>query len=438
MKRINVVTLGFLGMMIPATFLFPATAKSYYGRVSLFGHAASSTYDQVGNVFFSELILSFSLRSTETVKDGFEYGIDVRGAGYPSSEARSQRLSVYDAFGGLKFGQGTFSFRLGQMWLNEIGGLGSLAGGVFEFRLPMKTPLGRFRAGVFGGYEPKILDVGFIPGVRKFGGYVSLEGVGIRRHVLAFVGLQNAALTERSVLILTNYIPVGNSFFLYQSAEYDLVGPAGTGSGNLTYFYANARYSPVSLLELQATYHRGRSFDTRTIINDRLNGRPIDPRSVEGYLFESVGGRLTLRIPKGLSLYAGYSQDRNNLGDERSDRFSFGLYASNLLNTGLELNVSDWKMKSRTGSSYDSWSASLGKNISQNLYLEGFFSSSVSVFRLMGGADYRIESYPRTLRFGLSSILNIARVASLQVTAERTTGDRYSEFRLLSGLSYRF
>jgi len=437
MKRINVAALGFLILLMPATFLFSA-AKSYYGRVSLFGHAASSTYDQGGGVFFSELILSLTFRSTETVNDGFEYGIDVRGAGYPTSEARSQRLSIYDAYAGAKFGRGAFSLRLGQMWLNNLGGLGALAGGVFEFRLPAKTPLGRFRAGVFGGYEPKILNVGTIPGVRKFGGYASLEGDGVRRHVLAFVSLRNAALTERSVLILTNYIPVGDSFFLYQSAEYDLLGPGGTGSGNLTYFYANARYSPVSPLELQATYHRGRSFDTRTIINDRLNGRPIDPRSAEGFLFESVGGRLTLRIPKGLSLYAGYSQDRNNLGDERSDRFSFGFFASNLLNTGLELSLSDWRMKSRTGSSYDSWSASLGKNITRNLYLEGFFSSSVSVFRLMGGTDYRIESYPRTRRFGLSSILNIARVASLQVTVERTTGDRYGEFRLLSGLSYRF
>jgi len=92
---------------------------------------------------------------------------------------------------------------------------------------------------------------------------------------------------------------------------------------------------------------------------------------------------VTLRIPRAFQLYAGYFQDRNNVGDARSDRLSIGFYASNLFRTGLELNVSDWRMTSKSGSSYDSWYVSLGKSLGQKIYVEGFYSSSVSVFRLM-------------------------------------------------------
>jgi len=430
-----------LGALFTAVLLVASSAaatKSFYGRVSLYAQAASATYDQGGSNFFSDLVLTLTLRSTETGKDGFEYGLDVRGAGYPSSEERDPRLSIYDAFAGAKFVQGKFAIRLGQMWLNELGGLGSLGGGLFELKAPIKTALGRFRIGLFGGLEPKILEAGYVTGITKFGGYLALDGDRARRHVLSYVNLRDSQLTERSVLILTNYIPLGAKFFLYQAAEYDLLGPAGQGRGNLTYVFANARYSPLSAIELQGTYHRGHSFDTRTLIEDRLNGRPLDQRALEGFLFESLGGRMTVTLLRGVRLFAGFSQDKNNLGDSRSDRLSFGLYATNLLKTGLELNISDWRMKSRSGSAYDSWYVSLGRNFGRSVYIEGFYSSSVSVFRLTESGGYRIDSYPRSRRFGVSSVLNVFRTASLQFTAERTLGDTYNEYRLLSGISYRF
>ena len=430
-----------LGAFLSAVVFLSSSAaatKSTYGRISLYGQAASATYDQGGSNFFSDLVLTLTLRSAESGKDGFEYGLDVRGAGYPSSEERNPRLSIYDAFAGAKFAGGTLTVRLGQMWLNELGGLGSLGGGLFELKIPAGTSLGRFRIGLFGGLEPKILEAGYVSGIKKFGGYLALDGDRARHHVLSYVNLRDSRLTERSVLILTNYLPVGKKFFLYQAAEVDLLGPAGQGRGNLTYVFANARYSVLSGLELQGTYHRGHSFDTRTLVENRLNGRPLDQRALEGFLFESIGGRMTVTILRSLRLFAGYSQDRNNLGDNRSDRLSFGLYATNLLRTGLELNVSDWRMKSQSGSAYDSWYVSLGRNLGRNIYLEGFTSSSVSIFRLTQNGGYRIDSYPRSRRFGISSVLNLRRTASLQITAERTVGGTYNEYRLLAGMSYRF
>jgi len=438
MKRTFALSALLLLALVAAAPTEGAT-KPWYGRVSFFGQAAISKYDQGESTFFSDTVMTFTFRSTETGRDGIEYGVDVRGAVYPGAEERNPRLSIYDGFAGAWLGQGHFHIRLGQMWLNELGSLGSIGGGQLEYRSGNIPVLGRLRFGVFGGYEPKILEAGYVPGVSKYGVYLAFDGEAARRHVLSYVTLRDSGLTERSVVLFNNYLPLGRKFYLYQAAEYDLLGPAGQGSGHLTYIFANARYALTPAVELQATYHRGWSFDTRLLTDNRLNGRPLDQRALEGYLFESVGGRLTLTVLSGgLRLYGGYSQDRNNFGDGRTNRYSLGLYATNLFKTGLELNISDWLMRSESGSSYDSWYASLGRNFGRTVYVEGFYSSSVSVFRLTESGGFRIDSYPKTQRFGVSSVVNLFRTMALQFTAERTTGNSYGEFRFLAGASYRF
>jgi hypothetical protein len=437
MKRAAAVAFPVLLLLTLASTAWGAP-KPWHGRVSLFGQAVSSSYDLGGTTFFSDTVMTFTFRSAETAVDGLEYGIDLRGAAYPSAEERSPRLSIYDGYAGAWLGQGHVHVRLGQMWLNELGSLGSVGGGQIEYRSGAVGKLGRFRLGIFGGYEPKIPEVGYVSGVRKYGAYFALDGDGARRSVLGYVRVRDSGLDERAVVLLTNYLPVGKNLFVYQAAEYDLLGPDGGRAGHLTYFYTNARYSPVPAVELQATFHRGLSFDTRGITEDRLNNRPLDQRALEGYLYESVGGRLTLNVLTGLRIYGGYSRDRNNLGDGRTDRLSLGLYASNLFKTGLEVNVSDWRMKTEAGSAYSSLYGSLGRNFGRSLYAEAFYSSSVSVFRLTEGGGYRIDSYPKTKRFGLSSILYFGRTAALQLTVERTIGDSYGEYRALAGMSYRF
>ncbi len=437
MKRIFAPAIALL-LVLAAAVPASAASKAWYGRVSLFGQAAVYKYDGGESSFFSDTIMTFTFRSLETGRDGLEYGVDIRGAAYPSSEERDPRFSVYDGFAGAWFGQGHFHIRLGQMWLNELGSLGSIGGGQFEYRSGAIRVLGRLRIGAFGGLEPKILQPGYVSGISKFGAYLAFDGEAGRRHVLSYVALRDSGLTERSVILFNNYLPIGKKFFLYQAAEYDLLGPAGQGSGHLTYVFANARYSPVPAVEIQGLYHRGWSFDTRTLVDNRLNGRPLDQRALDGYLYESVGGRLTLTVLSGIRIYGGYSQDHNNFGDGRTNRFSLGLYATDLFKTGLELNLSDSVMRSESGSSYDSWYASLGKNFGRTVYVEGFFSSSVSVFRLTESGGFRIDSYPKTNRFGFSSVVNLFRTMTFQLTAERTTGNAYGEFRFLGGVSYRF
>jgi hypothetical protein len=438
--RYTAMTKMILRWILAAALAVPALAlpwKPGQARLALYFTGANDTYDGGAAAFRSETVLTFTLRGDDYDKDGFLYGIDLRGSGYPSTPQSNIRLSIYDAYVGGRIAGGLLTFRVGQLWITEMGALGSIGGASVDFSLG-KTSAGRLRLVAFAGLEPKIMDPGYESGISKFGAYAALEGDGARRHVLGYVGLRNNGLTERSVVVFQNYVPVGRTFFLYQALEYDLKAPAGAAQGTLSYFFANARLTLFPGLEVQGTFHRGLSIDRRSLSADILAGRPLDHRTAEGFLYESVGGRVTLRVLKGGQLSAGYSEDKTNMNDGRSHRWTFGLYAANVLKTGFDMNVSDWRMSSEGGSSYDSLYASLGKSFGSKVYLEAFYSSSISVFRYLGNGSYELQSYPRTNRFGMSSVLNILPMFTLLITAESTSGDRFKETRIMSGLTYRF
>ncbi len=356
----------------------PSTAQSLpgWGRVSLFGMSQSVKYDDGTTRSFNELTGSLTVKSKTADNGGLEYAFDARGSTYPGTDGRSSQMSIWEAWVGFRTTGGNLTFRLGQLWLTDLGGLGSVGGAVVEYRVPGTTPLGKVRFGLFGGLEPKNWDVGFAPDVKKGGVWVAIDGEANRRHVLGYVLIKNASLTERSVLTTTNFVPIGKEFFMYQAAEYDLTGPGGLGSGGLNYFFVNARYTPTTAVELMATYHRGRSIDTRTITNDIRAGRPVDQKSLEGFLYESVGGRLTVEVVKNVRLYAGYANDRNNYESMRTGRFTAGLWTTNILGSGFDFTLSDNRIF-KTGGAYDAWYASLGRNITPHVYLSLDYSTSL-------------------------------------------------------------
>jgi hypothetical protein len=408
-----------------------------WARVSLFGQAATTAFDEGPSREFGELVGTFALESPRGDSTRFEYDVDLRLAGYPSSTGRSNRVSIYDASVTARLARGTIALRGGQMWLNELGALGSVGGFLVERRQagPRKN---RWRAGMFGGLEPEILEAGYVSGIRKVGGYVALDGERARRHVLGYVQVRNSGLIERSVLLLSNFLPLGDKVFVYQAAEWDLRGPGGQGRGALTYLFANGRYSPSRRLEIQGTISRGRSIDARTITHDQLNGRPVSQRAIEGLLFESVGGRVTVSVVTNVRVYGGYSRDRNNREDAATGRTTFGAFASNLFGTGLDLTVSDSRLERGDGNSSDAWYASVGRSLGGRLYLSGEYSSSLAVVRFVGFDGLVLENRPRTNRFAASAIINASRGTSVVVTAERTADRSSAEVRLLSGLIYRF
>jgi hypothetical protein len=239
-------------------------------------------------------------------------------------------------------------------------------------------------------------------------------------------------------LSFTNFVTVRKRLFVYQAAEVDLAGPGGQGKGGLSYFFTNARVEATDRIELQGLFHKGRSIDARSITTDMLNGRPVSSKSLEGMQYQSIGGRLTFRVLKNLRVFGGYSQDKNNRDDVNTDRLTFGMFSSNLFGTGVDLNVTDNRMRRGSESSWDSWYVSLGRNFGSRLYLTGDFTTSLSVFRYTRYDGVVIETRPNTSRFSASGMWALHRRFSLQFTAEHTTDDTYKEFRFLSGLVVRF
>lgn len=427
--------LWLAAISIPQSLLLAQTAPGR-GRFSLYSTGVHSKTTTGTSRNYSELVFSLALEGPRLEENGWEYGIDLRSAVYPSSE-RDTRLSIYDAYFGLRALDGSLAVRGGQMWLNELGGLGSFGGVMAEWRQPIENRKNRLRVGGFFGYEPKILDFEYVPNVKKFGGYLAVDGQGSRRHVVGLVSIRNSGFTERTVLTTTNFLPVGRDFFLYQGAELDLVGPAGRGSGKLSYLFTNARYRPLSFLELQGTYHRGRSTDARTITQDHIDGRPISPQALEGLLFESAGGRAWVTFPGRIRLFGGYASSKNNRNDSSTGRTNYGLIIPDLLSSGLDVNISGTRMK-RAGSSNDSWNFSMGRNLGRRVYLSGDYTSSLSVLKVLGSQNIIIETRPRLQRYMLSSIIRLSRILSLTLTAEHLRDDDVRETRVMSGLVYRF
>jgi hypothetical protein len=415
-----------------------AQTRPAWGRLALFGSGATTTQDDGPTSTLGELIANITFESATGDDVRFDYRTDIRLAGYTGQYGRPTRVSLYDAYAGIRLRGGTIGIRGGQMWLNDLGGLGSVGGGMVEFAQRKRAGKGRWRTALFGGFEPRIQEAGYVNNVTKLGGLVAYDGAGMRRHVIGFVHIRDQGLTERSVLSFTNYLPLGKQVFVYQAAEYDLAGPGIQNTGALTYFFANGRYVVNRWIELQGLYHHGRSIDSRSIIRDQLDGRAIDPKALDGMRFESLTGRATVTLGKYLRLFGGYGQDRNNRDDQASGRLTYGAYASNVLKTGIDLTFSDSRIDRGTKGWYNSWYVSAGRSLGSHVYLTGDYSSSLSLYRFTSATGFIIESQPTTRRLALSSVINTTRTTSIMITGERVLFDTGSQTRILAGLTWRF
>jgi hypothetical protein len=429
-----VVLLGLPGFAPGAI----AQTRPAWGRIALFGNGAITTRDEGPTSTLGELIANVTFESATGDDVRFDYRADVRLAGYTGQDGRPTRVSLYDAFAGVRLRGGTVGIRGGQMWINDLGGLGSVGGGMVEFAQRKRPGGGRWRAAAFGGFEPRIMETGYVDHVTKFGGLVAYEGAGMRRHVAGFVHIRDQGLTERSVLSFTNFLPLGKQVFVYQAAEYDLAGPGISSTGALTYFFANGRCVVNRWIELQGLYHHGRSIDSRSIIRDQLDGRAIDPKALDGMRFESLTGRVTISLGRYLRLFGGYGQDRNNRDDVASGRLNYGAYASNILRTGIDVTVWDSRIDRGAKGWYDSWYVSVGRSFGSRVYLTGDYSSSLSVYRFTSATGFVIESQPTTRRLAFSSVINTTRKTSIMITGERVLFDDGAQTRILAGLTWRF
>ena len=427
------------GDSIPKRTLAPAQSVPY-GRVALFGNVTQLTRTDLSKSTLSQWSAALTLHSASNLDGGVEYAVDYRGSQYIAS-SRDNLNSLYNAYVGARTPGGAFGVRIGQMWLDELGSLGSVGGVYLSLAQRNPTSIGRFRLGLFGGVEPKVQQIGYFDKVRKAGAFVALDGYDALRSVLGYVQVRNDKLLERSVIVLNNYIPIGRTISVYQAGEYDIAPPAGQGKSGLNYFLVNARWQASRIIEVQALYHYGLSIDARTLTDDQIHGRPIDPRLLDGFLFESVGGRLTFTVTPTVRLYAGYAAEKRNRSDATIGRITAGLFASNLFNSGFDLSVSENRYQRTTGQGDDNAVyASLGRSIGTRIYLTAEYSTSVAFLQFTDAGGVTVVSQPSFQRYGLSGVANLSRAFSLLLTLEHITGDRKEdeESRALLGLSYRF
>lgn len=427
----SLAAIAWLAVAVPAAGQVAAPRPA--GRISFFVNAARLRSDAV-DVTSAEAVTSISYGPSERTANGLEYGVDVRHA-QPMTPGRSSRLSVYDGYVGARLAAGALRLRAGHMWLTDLGALGSVAGGLFEYQRPVST-LGRLRVGGFGGIEPDTYDVGYVANVRKYGGYASLEGSGGRRHVAGYVRINHGGLAERSVISVSNFVPVRSRLFVYQMAEYDLAGPGGGGGGRLTYFFLNARAVISSRVELQGLFNRGRSVDARTITDDLLHGRTVSAVALDGLLYESAGTRVTVTVVPGIRVHAGYTRDRNNRDSDPTNRVVLGASSQNIARSGVDVTVSGSQIDRPTGR-YHSVYVSAGRQIGRSVYVTADYSSAVSIVRFTRLDGITVETRPETRQIAGSAMIVLHRNVSTFTTVTRTMDEGTKEMRILSGLTVR-
>jgi hypothetical protein len=406
------------------------------GRFALFSSLSEQQRGDGSSSDFTELISMISFRSKPSPGEIFEFALDARLATYPSSE-REERVSLYEAWVGLHTRSQAWSLRLGQMWLHELGGLGSIGGLFAEYRKPGQTSWGRWRFGLFAGYELAPYDMEYLQDIEKGGLFVALDGAHGRQHTLGYVLVRNQGLTERSVVSFSNFIPVGRSFTLYQALEYDTEGPAGLGDSELTYFFTNLRFRVSRSVDIQGTYHRGRSLDARTITEDVIDGRPVKPETLVGLLYESARLRLMVRPGRNLSVWAGYGADRNTRNAPTSKKFDLGLSARRILGSDADITISAYSTD-RGEDSYDSMWGSIGYALSQRVYVSLDYRDTLSVYHVTRGDGGVVEIRPDSTFYSLSSNINLNRTFSLSLTMEYLEHSEFDERRLLTGLIISF
>jgi hypothetical protein len=428
---------GLVLLAAPAPSHSQSSAARPSGRVSVYVNSAGRTWEDGNQQRDTDVSTGVTFESPRTDDNGVEFRVDLRHTKY-SATGRPDRVSIYEGFAGGRFGGDTqVRVRAGHMWLQDLGTMGALAGGLIEVGQHRSITDGRFRAGFFSGLEPKLYDTGYAPHVRKYGGYAAYESGYLRRHVVGYTTVKQGAATERSVLSITNYIPAGRAFFAYQAAEYEVKGPAdGAAAAGLSYFLTNVRVSAGQRVELNGTYNRGRSLDARQLTDDVLNGRALTAQAVEGLHYESGGGRVTVEVGPRVRLYAGYSRDRTNREDLATGRVLFGGHAGNVLGTGFDLSGSDSRIDRSTGP-YHSRYFSVGRSVGRAVYVSVDYSTSLSVVRFLRSDGVSIETRPSTRRYSGSGSITLNRYLSLLTTLDYTVDDDLKELRVLSGLSYR-
>jgi hypothetical protein len=399
-------------------------------------YTAGRDVDGLGTLRDAEVSTSAVLETSDVEGSGVELGLDLRHSRW-LTDGRADRLSLYNGFVGTRIG-GTTGVRVrgGHMWLPDLGTMGALAGGLVEVER-RHTGGTKLRVGGFAGLEPNFFDMGYAPGVRKYGGFAAFESGYLRRHVAGLTIVRQASMTERAVLAFTNFVPAGRTAYIYQAAEFEVRGPAqGAVSPGLSYFLTNVRVTAAPRVELLGSYNRGRSLDARRLTADLLNNRALTAHDLEGLRYEGGSGRITIEPVRGVYAYASYARDRTNRDDASTGRVTLGAHAGNIVGSGFDASFSSGRTERPSGP-YHSRYVSIGRSIGRSAYVSADYSTSLSVLRFQRSDGLLIETRPWMRRLSASGSVTMSRHISLLCTVDRTVDDALREIRVLAGLSYR-
>ncbi|MGE3492523.1 MAG: hypothetical protein AB7N29_21145, partial [Vicinamibacterales bacterium] len=210
----------------------------------------------------------------------------------------------------------------------------------------------------------------------------------------------------------------------------------GAAKGGLAYFLVNARASAGPRVEVQGTYNRGRSLNARQLADDVINGRALSADAVDGLRYESAGGRVSVKVVRGVEIYGGYARDRNNRDDAVTGRITVGGYASNVFGTGTDVSGSDARIDRPTGP-YHSRYFSVGHAIGRSVYVSGDYSTSLATVRFLRSDGVTIETRPWTRRLSgnVSAVIN--RPFSFVGVVDYTLDGDMKDLRVMTGITYR-
>ncbi len=288
-----------------------------------------------------------------------------------------------------------YTYGLGRIVPNGVGGLGYMDGMIFNYRLNEQTEFA-----VFGGTEPDGETSKISSDETKIGTSVSYEKGDYRtqrlRSSVALSGIYRKGKIDREFLYTQNSYSIGSAWSFFQSGELSINRGWRKDSGGSTFqissFQASARWSPIRSTSFSVGYNNRKSvrtYDTRSIADSLF-----DNTTRQGFRLSSslrlplnfrvsISGNIRTRTSDDASAYS--SSAGITFYDQWVTRIRFstrGSYFSNLYNKGFQSNIS------------------LSRNIlkSLDLGIEGGYSSyeldqtnaQVKNYWTKINADYRI------------------------------------------------
>ena len=169
------------------------------------------------------------------------------------------------------------------------------------------------------------------------------------------------------------------------------------------------------------------------LTDDVLNGRPLTPQAVDGLRYETVGGRVSVKVVRDVEVYGGYARDRNNR-DDAADR---ARHDRRLRHATCSTPASTCRARTRgsiarPGPIIPGISRSAAASAAR-VYVSGDYSTSLAVVRFLRSDGVTIETRPWTRRLSGNVSATLNRQFSLIGVVDYTMDEGMNDLRVMTG-----